>query len=152
MSTSDQIVGNLTEKIVDLLDTPLNEPTRGELSIQINTLQREIERLQTNCEAFRRRAEELNIKIGNAAGVIRDYISENGDITDELRDIATYLGVELTKEISGTATFEISFTARIPLDMDPSDFEISFDVNNETYQAEDFDWDEENTEVNAEEV
>ena len=149
---SDQIVGNLTEKIVDLLDTPLNEPTRGELSIQINTLQREIERLQTNCEAFRRRAEDLNIKIGNAAGVVRDYISENGSITDELRDIAEYLDVSLTKEISGTATFEISFTARIPLDMDPSDFEISFDVNNETYQAEDFDWDEENTEVNAEEV
>lgn len=142
----------MTDQILDLIDTPLNEPTRGEMSIQINTLQREVERLQTNCDSFRRRAEELNIKIGNAAGVIRDYISENGDITDELRDIAEYLDISLTKEISGTATFEISFTARIPLDMDPSDFEISFDVNNETYQAEDFDWDEEDTSICAEEV
>jgi hypothetical protein len=149
---SDQIVGNLTEKIVDLLDTPLNEPTRGELSIQINTLQREIERLQTNCEAFRRRAEDLNIKIGNAAGVVRDYISENGSITDELRDIAKYLDVALTKSISGTARFEISFSADVPLDFDASDFEISFDVNCESYEADNFDWDEEDTSVYAEEV
>lgn len=142
----------MTDQILDLIDTPLNEPTRGEMSIQINTLQREVERLQTNCDSFRRRAEELSTKISNAAGVIRDYISENGGITHELRDIATYLDVALTKEISGTATFEISFIARIPLDMDPDDFEISFDVNNETYGAEDFDWNEENTSVSAEEV
>jgi hypothetical protein len=36
--------------------------------------------------------------------------------------------------------------------MDPDDFEISFDVNNETYEAEDFDWNEEDTSVSAEEV
>jgi hypothetical protein len=142
----------MTDQILDLIDTPLNEPTRGEMSIQINTLQREVERLQTNCDSFRRRAEELVTKIANVKGYISDIYCENGRLDDDIKEIAGYLDIALTKEISGTAVFEISFIARIPLDMDPDDFEISFDVNNETYEAEDFDWNEENTSVSAEEV
>ena len=130
-------------------DTPND---RDDLIIQIENLRKENETNSRNSTFWYDKHQDLQRKINNAAGVIRDYISENGGITHELRDIATYLYVALTKEISGTATFEISFIARIPLDMDPDDFEISFDVNNETYEAEDFDWNEENTSVSAEEV
>jgi hypothetical protein len=116
------------------------------------TLKAEILRLEQNVTWFRDQTNEAQRKINNAAGVIRDYISENGEVTDELRDIANYLGVELTKEIAGTAIYEITFTARVPLDFDPSDLEVTFDVDCNSYEAEDFDWNEDNCEVNAEEV
>lgn len=125
---------------------------RDDLLIQIENLKKENETNSRNSAFWYDKHQDLQRKINNAAGVIRDYISENGEVSDELRDIAKYLDVELTKEISGTAMFEISFTARIPLDMDPDDFEISFDASCDTYEAEDFDWNEENTEVSAEEV
>jgi len=112
----------------------------------------EILRLEQNVTWFRDQARDLERKIGNAAGVIRDYISENGEVTDELGDIAKYLDVPLTKEIVGTATYEITFTARVPLDFEPSDLEVTFDVDCDSYEAEDFSWNEDNCEVNAEEV
>lgn len=110
----------------------------------------EILHLKAQNDSLRSELHDLRIKIGNAGGVISDYYSENGEITDELRDIANYLGIPLTKSIGGTATYEISWTAQVPLDFDPEDFEITFDVNCETYEADDFEWNEENTEVNAE--
>lgn len=125
---------------------------RDDLIIQIENLKKENETNSRNSTFWYDKHQDLQRKINNAAGVIRDYISENGEVSDELSDIARMLDIPLTKEISGTATFEISFTARIPLDMDPDDFEISFDVNCESYEADDFEWNEEDTSVSAEEV
>jgi hypothetical protein len=125
---------------------------RDDLIIQIENLRKENETNSRNSAFWYDKHQDLQRKINNAAGVIRDYISENGEVTDELGDIARMLDIPLTKEISGTATFEISFTARIPLDMDADDFEISFDVNCESYEADDFEWNEEDTSVSAEEV
>ncbi len=137
-------------RITDLLDTPVSEPTREELSIQINTLQREIERLEMNWRASARRSEDLNNKINNVRGHIMDLFSMNGSIDEDIEEIASYLGIELTKRITGTATFEISFSADVPLGFDAGDFEISFDVNCDSYEADNFDWDTETHDVNAE--
>ena len=103
-------------------------------------------------DSLRLELNEFRTKISNVKGVIADVYSEDGEIPDCLVDIARILDIELTKQISGTASFEISWTAQVPLDFDPDDFEISFDVNCDTYEAEDFSWDEENTEVNAEDA
>ncbi len=125
---------------------------RDDLIIQIENLKKENETNSRNSTFWYEKYQDLQRQVNNAAGVIRDYISENGEVTDELGDIARMLDIPLIKEISGTATFEISFTARIPLYMDPDDFEISFDVNCESYEADDFEWNEEDTSVSAEEV
>lgn len=98
-----------------------------------------------------RRTSELSQKIKNVEGVIRDYYSENGEMLEELETIASLLDIALTKRISGTADFSISWSAEVPLGFDPDDFEISFDVDCDTYDADNFDWQEENTEVHAEE-
>jgi hypothetical protein len=141
---------DVVSEIVDLIDSPLNEPTRGELSIQINTLQREIERLQMNWDAARRRSEELNLKIDAVRGHIMDIYSMSGSLDDDIKEIAGYLDITLTKRIYGTATYEISFSAEVPLDFDADDLELSFSVECESYEAESFTWDEEDTNVNAE--
>lgn len=103
-------------------------------------------------DSLRLELNEFRTKIIGVKGVISDVYSEDGEIPDHLIDIARILEIELTKAISGTASFEISWYAQVPLDFDPDDFEISFDVNCETYEAEDFSWEEENTEVNAEDA
>jgi hypothetical protein len=141
----------MDSQILDLLGAPIQDPTREELSIQINTLQREVERLQGNFERARARSSELELRISNVRGHIMDVYSMNGSIDEDIEQIATYLDIELTKRISGMATFEISFSADVPLGFDTGDFEISFDVNCDTYEAENFDWDTETHDVNADE-
>ena len=95
---------------------------------------------------------ELQQKTANVKGYFFDLYSENGRIEDEIKYIAELLDITLMKEIAGTAKYEISWTAQVPLDFDADDMEISFDVNCETYDAEDFDYNEENTEVCGEDV
>ena len=95
---------------------------------------------------------ELQQKIANVKGYFFDIYSECGEIADELKEIARLLDITLMKEIAGAALCEISWTAQVPLDFDADDFEISFDVNCETYEAEDFDYTEDNTAVCGEDV
>ena len=95
---------------------------------------------------------ELQQRIANVKGHLFDMYSENGEIDEDVREIARLLDITLTKEIQGTAVCEISWTASVPLDFDADDFEISFDVNCETYEAEDFDYNEDNCEVSGEDV
>ena len=120
------------------------------LQLENATLQERVTHLVSQGDSLRMELNEYRIKITNVGGVIADYYSENGEVTDELTEIANLLNIPLTKSIGGTATFEISWTAQVPLEFDPEDFEISFDVTCDTYEADDFEWNEENTEVNAE--
>ena len=122
-------------------DSTTTEPTRDELSLQINTLQRENERLARNEETYRHMAASLRINIDNAAGVIRDFYSENGELTDELREIAEHLKVKLTKTISGTVTVEFTFSAEVPIEFDPDDLEFTPDLSCDNYDLEDVDID-----------
>ena len=114
------------------------------------TLKAEILRLEQNMDSFRSQTFDYQRKIKNVEGVIRDYYSENGEVSEELTQIAELLEITITKRVSGTATFEISWSAQVPLDFDADDFEISFDVDCESYEADNFEWQEENTEVNGE--
>ena len=131
-------------------DTVPND--RDDLIIQITNLREQVDRLQRNWEYANNSNAELRQKIDNVKGLIRDLYSENGEILDYVEEIASLLDIELTKEISGTATYTISFTANVPLDFDADDFEISFDVNCDTDDAEGFDWNEDNCEINFQEA
>lgn len=142
----------MTTPVDATITTYTPEPTVSELSLQINTLQREVERLQGNFDRTLARSRELETKISNVRGHIFDMYSMNGSVDDDIKEIAGLLDITLMKEIQGTALCEISWTAQVPLDFDADDFEISFDVNCETYEAEDFDYNEDNTEVSGEDV
>ena len=140
------------------MTTPVDEPTAvvlptyAELESQVTNLKETVDRLQRNWDYANNANSELRQKIANVKGYLFDVYSETGNIEEELKEIADLLDITLTKEIAGTATFEISWTAQVPLDFDADDFEISFDVNCETYDAEEFDWNEDNCEVNGEDV
>lgn len=111
----------------------------------------DLERVRQMYQSSNNTLQEYRQKIANVKGYISDIYSEDGEIDERVKDIARLLDIELTKRISGTADFSISWSAQVPIDFNADDFEISFDVDCETYEAEDFDWQEENTEVHAEE-
>lgn len=142
---------DLSSELPHVPNDPIGEDFAN-LHNEIDTLKAEILRLEQNKNYWYEQHKELNYKVDGVKGVISDYISENGEVTDELKEIARILDMTLTKEIAGTAIYEITFTARVPLDFDPSDLEVTFDVDCNSYEAEDFDWNEDNCEVNAEEV
>ena len=119
---------------------------------EIINLKGDLDSMTRNWEFASEKMRELNQKIANVKGHLFDMYSMNGCVDDDIKEIARLLDITLMKEISGTASFEISFTAQVPLDYDADDFEISFDVNCEEYEAEDFDWNEEHTSIHAEEV
>lgn len=85
---------------------------------------------------------------------VKDYITEvyleTDSVPDELAEIARMLEIQLTKPISGEATFTISWTAQVPLDFDPDDMEITFSVDCQS-DVEDFEWHEEDTEIHVKE-
>lgn len=109
------------------------------------------ERLRSIVERQSTEINDYRLKIAAVEGHIADIYSEDGEVDDRVKEIAEYLGITMTKRISGDATFTISWSAQVPLDFDPDDFEISFDVDCDSYEADDFEWQEENTEVNGEE-
>lgn len=149
--------------MANFIDTPVDATiteyvsyeTLREMYDKANTdvarLTEQVSQITRNYEYWSEKARNYERLIGNAVGVIQDYYSENGEITDELRDIAKYLEANLTKRISGTASFEISWSAQVPLDFDPDDFEISFAAECESYDAEDFEYQIEDSNINAEE-
>lgn len=132
------------------------EETKQEIidrqTAEITNLKQTLATSQNMREHWERRHNELQQKIANVKGYLFDVYSETGNIEEELKEIADLLSITLMKQIAGTATFEISWTAQVPLEFDADDFEISFDVNCESYEADDFEWDEDNCHVQVEEA
>jgi hypothetical protein len=145
---TDFIIDHTPSEGIDI-STIVLEPTREELSLRINTLEREVERLNFNFTNANQRANDAEQKIENVRGLIQDYVSAGDRIEDQTKEICDLLDIELTKTISGTAIYEISWSATVPLDFDADSMEISFEVECESYEAEDFDWNEDNCEVNG---
>ena len=123
-----------------------------EMQAEITNLKQSLATAENMRGHWQRQYNEAQQKIDNVKGYFLDLYSETGSIEDEIKYIAELLDITLMKEIAGTAKYEINWTAQVPLDFDAEDFEISFDVNCETYEAEDFDYNEDNTEVCGEDV
>ena len=119
---------------------------------EIAILKQNLANTQNMREHWERRHNELQQKIANVKGHIFDMYSMNGEIDEDTKMIADLLDITLLKEIQGTALCEISWTALVPLNFDACDMEISFSVECDTYEAEDFDYNEDNTEVSGEDV
>lgn len=85
-------------------------------------------------------------QIQNVKEYITEVYQETDLVPDSLAEVARILEIQLTKLISGEATFTISWTAQVPLDFDPDDMEITFSVDCQS-DVEDFEWLEESTDV-----
>ena len=91
-------------------------------------------------DALARRADNLARAIGNAEGYIRDLYSMNGEIDEDMKEVASLLGIELTKSISGRTIVVIDWTATVPLDYDDEpEVHIEADISDEDF--EDFEYD-----------
>jgi len=155
-----------TDQIITILDASIN-PTPVDATVShytpkystdqikqmeydLGAIAKENERLKLNAGSFQRQLSEIQMKVDAVKGYIADIYSTNGDIDDDIKEIAGYLDIELTKSVTGTATFQISFTAEVPLDFDADDFEISFSAECDSYEAEGFDWNEDDTNIQCE--
>ena len=139
---------DVQEQIMNLLDDV--SPTPEQMLAQIQNLTTRLENAEMARNSFQRQLSEISMKVDAVKGFIADIYSSNGEIDDDIKQIAEYLDIELTKSITGTATFQISFTAQVPLDFDADDLEISFSAECDSYEAEDFEWNEDDTTVEAE--
>jgi hypothetical protein len=119
---------------------------------EIDVLKNQVAIAQRNHESATGQLRELRQKIANVQGHMFDIYSVEGSVSEEIINIAHLLDITLLKEISGTATSEISWTAQVPLDFDANDMEISFSVECDTYEAEDFDYNEDSCDVTGEDV
>jgi hypothetical protein len=95
---------------------------------------------------------ELSIKINNVKGVILDYISMNGKLdNEELKDIAEFIDMKLTKTVDIEYTVTFTGTAEIPIDVDVDEIdwedEVSFHVD--TVSEHNIDLSEDNVDVDA---
>jgi hypothetical protein len=149
-------IGIVMDMIMEVLDASINPAAapndRDDLIIQIQNLTGRLENSEMARNSYLRQFNEIHMKVDAVKGYINDLYSSIGEIDDEVKEIARYLDIELTKEISGTATFEISFTTLVPLDFDANDLELSFSVDCDSHEAEDFEWNEEDTSIYAEDV
>jgi hypothetical protein len=119
---------------------------------EIDRLRSDLISMTANWNFAKASTAEYRQKIANVQGHMFDIYSMEGSVSEEIIAIAKLLDITLLKEIQGTAVFEISWTAQVPLDFDADDLEIGFDVNCETYEAEDFDYNEDNCDVSGEDV
>ena len=112
-----------TDEIVTLLDAPAPPfPEDEQFTAEyVNSIRAERDNLQSRLEtaesyrnSYQRQLNEIEERVRSVKGFIADLYSMNGEIDDDIKEIAGYLDIELTKSITGTATFEISFTSGSP--------------------------------------
>lgn len=136
--------------------TPVAEETLRESfdrqAVEITNLKQQVATLENLREHWQRQYNEAQQKIDNVKGYFFDLYSENGEIEDEIQYIAELLDIVLMKQIAGTSTCEISWTAMVPLNFDAEDMEISFDVNCDSDEADDFEWHEDSVDISGEDV
>jgi hypothetical protein len=129
MNISDQIVDNLTEKIVGLLNDPPPPPPSADEKIA--ALRADLDSMTKLYSRADDKVADLNRKIQNVEDHIKDVYFMNGVIDEDLRAVAELLDISLTKQITGSGTVTFEFTADVPLDFDGDlDLSVYFETNN----------------------
>lgn len=123
------------------METFFPTSTATEKEQEILNLTAQVDRLTADRDHWMRKSQGYATQIENVKGYISDIFSMNGSVDEDIKAIAELLDITLTKTISGSATLEISWEAEVPIDFDSEDFEIGFDVECDTYEAENFEWD-----------
>lgn len=124
-----------------IMTTPAVPNDRDDLIIQIQTLRSNLETMTRNWDQAKTRMMELSTKIDNVEGYIRDQYDITGEVSDDLKEVAALLEIEMTKTVNVSVTVTFSGTATVPMDFDPDDLEgeLSFHVD-EGYNS-DIEWD-----------
>jgi hypothetical protein len=107
------------------------EPTPEELSLQINTLQRDNERLQDNYSRVFNNKMEIDKKINSVRDYILNMYSIEPDLDEHVVDIADLLDITLTKRYAVDITVTYRGEVEVAIGQDIKDLEdqISFDFN-----------------------
>lgn len=108
--------------------------------------------IQADLDRTRGLLDDYRRKIGNVEGYIKDIFDSEGRISEEVSEIARMLDIELTRQVEGTVTVELSYSLVLPLGTDVDDLEFSVDLNCDTYEAEEFEWNEDMIDHTGEEV
>lgn len=122
------------ESIMTTVATP-------DLSDEVNRLTSHLDTMTRNWEQAKTRLSELSISISNVEGYIRDQYDITGEVSEDLKYVASLLGIEMTKTVNVSVTVTFSGTATVPMDYDADDLEgeLVFSVD-EVYNA-DIEWD-----------
>jgi hypothetical protein len=138
----------------DLIHTPA-DVSREDLIKSCEEMSNRNVALMNRISDQARQIAELQLKISGVEGVIWDYISMNGKLDNEdLKIIAEFLGMKLTKTVDLYFTVTYNGTAEIPIDVDVDDIdwedEVSFyfDANSE----HDIDLSEDSVDVDAKDM
>ena len=102
----------------------------------------EIDELKKRLENTDRLLNDYRYKVNNVEGYIRDIISMEGDLPEEMKEVARMLDIELVRHVEGTITIEVSYSLDLPLGIEIEDLDFSADVECDTYEAENFEWNE----------
>ena len=117
---------------------------------RIKALEADLASVRDTSSAYLRQLREYEIKVSNVAGYIKDWIDTEGEISDDLSEIARMLEIALTKTITGEGTFNFSFTATVPLDFDVDDLDFSCEIECNNYDVEVDSWTIDNEDWSAE--
>lgn len=114
--------------------------------------QADMDATQAILDIKREQLDALNRRVGYVEEYIKDIFNSDGSISTEVTEIARMLDIELTRQIEGTVTVELSYSMVLPLGTDVDDLEFSVHLNCDTYEAEDFEWNEDMIDHTGEEV
>ena len=117
------------------------EPSKSELSLQINTLQREVERLTNLNNNYQAYHNDLKTKISNVKGYILDLYSMNGEIDEDIKEIAELLDISLTKQYAVEIHVVYRGNIEMPLDAEINDIEDHIEFSFSDRGADDWEVD-----------
>lgn len=104
-------------------------------AVEIDNLKKSNDRWQSDYTYLQR-------KIENVKGYIIDQYSMEGRISDDLAEIAALLDINLTKRVRGTMTIEVEYDFDAPLGFDNDDLELSYTIDCDSHEVDNFDWNE----------
>jgi hypothetical protein len=146
LPTPQQIMGDMQNKI-DRLSENLDTA-----NVRIADLTKQLYTTDQQKSAYHRQLNEIKDQVTNVKNHIFDIYSTNGEIDEDIKIIADLLEIVLTRRVEGSASIDISFSFDAPIDFDIDDFELSVDITEDSFEIENFEWNEENVDVYCEEA
>jgi archaellum component FlaC len=146
LPTPQQIMGDMQNKI-DRLSENLDTA-----NVRITDLTNQLYIVDKQKSAYHSQLNEIKDQVRNVKDYITNLYSVHGHLDEEIKEIANLLEIVLTRRVEGTATIEVSFSFDAPIDFDVDNFELSVDVTEDSFEIENFEWNEERIDIDCEEV
>jgi prefoldin subunit 5 len=146
LPTPHQIMGDMQNKI-DRLSENLDTA-----NVRIADLTKQLYTTDQQKSAYHRQLNEIKDQVSAVKDYITNLYSTHGHLDEEIKEIANLLEIVLTRRVEGSASIEVSFSFDAPIDFDIDDFELSIDVTEDSFEVQNFDWNEERIDIDCEEV